>query len=60
MKLEDRIYTEEELEKEYLKFVEEKNKVIFYKDNIGNRYLFEETPNGLQYLSTIKNHIKIF
>lgn len=59
MKLQDKIYTEKELEEFYLKFSKEKNEVIFYKDNIGNQYLFERVDHGLQYLLTIKNSIKV-
>ena len=59
MKLQDKIYREVELERENLSFSHEKDHVVFYKDNIGNQYLFETVENGLQYLSTIKNSIKI-
>ncbi len=59
MKLQDKIYKEVELEKENLSFLKEKDNVIFYKDNVGNQYLFEICDKGLQYLSTIKNTIKI-
>ncbi len=59
MKLQDKIYREVELERENLSFSHEKDNVVFYKDNIGNQYLFETVENGLQYLSTIKNSIKI-
>ncbi len=60
MKLEDKIYTRWELEKKNLKFLYKRNEVIFYKDNIGNRYLFEKFSEGLQYLSTIKNQVRVF
>lgn len=59
MKLQDKIYTKEELEKVNLKFLQEKDHVIFYGDNIGNIYLFEKFNEGLQYLSIIKNKINV-
>ncbi len=59
MKLQDKIYTKEELEKSYLKFSDKNNDLVIYKDNIGNQYFFSENKNGLQYLSTIKNKPKI-
>ena len=60
MKLENRIYSEKELEDHYLKLKKTDEERITYRDNIGNLYHFIKVEEGLQFESMEKNRVKIF
>ena len=60
MKLENRIYSVQELRKNYLKLKGSDEDKITYGDNIGNLYHFIQSEEGLQFISFEKNKVRIF